>query len=226
MSKTTFRVDSKRWGQFCGVCEEIFLRRNAYLNHVLPGEIQILEQLPPNNDEAHQWLKNTWYGKHGRLRTNVTEYVSVMLEKPLIDRLNQACNERRIPRDAIVHCVLMFLTKRLHDPALVIKDPRTTRDIDSMLIEATLNAKDEGIDGNGEEISQVLNSMRFALNDIAITMWDINLDPLRLDYYQKELSFPPEKLAKGKEADKEIEELIAEYISTNSQIRKDANKCQ
>lgn len=206
MAKTTFRVDRKRWDMFNRECKASFLRRDAYLNHILPGEIQILEQLPPNNDAAHQWLKSRWFGQHGQLRTDVTDFVSAMLDKPLIERLNQACDERNIPRDAFVHCVLMFLTERLIEAVLVIKNPRTTSDTFSKVAEVCYAVQDDEDDERGED--ETLFDTKLALLSISSTIRARNLEPLRQDYYQRELSFPPKRLAEQKAVDAELEELL------------------
>ena len=194
MIKTTFRVDVERWKLFNKECKVSFLRRNAYLNHVLPGEINIIEQLPQNSEEAHQWLKYRWLGEeYGRLHKDATEFVSVMLDKPLVDRLNQVCNDRRIPRDAFVHCMLMFLTERLYEAALVIKNPRTTSDMFWQVAEICHVAQDHEDDEQPEKDTR--DNMKHHLLDIGLTIIrNRNIEPLRLDYYGRELSFPPDKL--------------------------------
>ena len=213
MIKTTFRVDAKRWELFNMECKMSFLRRDAYLSHVLPGETKIIELLPQNSEEAHQWLKNRWFGECGQLRKDVTEFVSVMLDKPLVDRLNQACNDRRIPRDAFIHCMLMFLTTRLHEVALVIKDPRTARDTFSQVVEVCQDVHDDDDQDN----------MKFELLSIGRGVLQRNLEPLRPDYYERELSVPPEKLARVKsdeaQAANELAEL-EESILTSMEVNK------
>ena len=208
MPKTTFRVDAKRWELFNRECKASFLRRDAYLSHVLPGEIEIIEQLPQNCEEAHQWLKNRWFGQYGRLRKDVTEFVSVMLDKPLVDRLNEACNDRRIPRDAFIHCMLMFLTERLYEAALVIKDPRTVSDTHWKVAEACNDAQDDEDDEQDKD--DIQDNLKSELLAIGLTTRQRNLEPLRADYYQRELSLPPEKLAKAKSNDALAAKLLAE----------------
>lgn len=199
MIKTTFRVDGERWKLFNKECKVSFLRRNAYLNHVLPREITIMEHLPQNSEDAHQWLKNRWFGQHGLLRKDVTEFVSVMLDKLLIDRLNQVCNDRRIPRDAFFHCMLMFLTERLYEAALVIKDPRSTKDTFWQVAEICHFAQDNEDDEQDEH--GIRDNMKLDLLEIGLTIQKRNLEPLRPDYYVSELSFPPEKLDLAKSED-------------------------
>src|SRR5437763_40138 len=100
MRKTTFRVSKKVWELFDATCKTGFLRRDAYLNHTLPEELELLEKLQPNDDEAYQWIKNTWFGRDGPLRSEATHFISVLLDDALIERINHACEQRRIPRDA------------------------------------------------------------------------------------------------------------------------------
>jgi len=196
MAKTTFRVHTERWKLFNKECKVSFLRRDAYLNHVLPGEIRILEKLPPNGEDAQQWLKNRWFGNHGLLRSDETDFAPVTLDKPVIESLSQVCDERRIPRDAFFHCALMYLTERLYEPAVVIKDPRTSKDIFGQLAEICHTAQDEEESEQAED--QIWSDMKDAFVDISSTVRKRNLEPLRPDYYQRELSFPPEKLAEAK----------------------------
>lgn len=213
MIKTTFRVDAERWELFNKECKASFLRRDAYLSHVLTGETKIIEQLPQNCEEAHQWLKNRWFGQYGRLRKDVTEFVSVMLDKPLVDRLNQACNDRRIPRDAFIHCMLMFLTERLYEAALVIKDPRTARDAFWQVAEVCHVAQDEEDDEQDDD--DIRDNMKLELLTIGLTTRQRNLEPLRPDYYLRELSFPPEKLARAKSDEALAANLLAELSESS-----------
>lgn len=213
MIKTTFRVDVNRWKLFNKECKVSFLRRDAYLSHVLPTETNILEQLPQNCDEAHQWLKNRWFGQHGLLRKDATEFVSVMLDKPLVDRLNLVCNDRRIPRDAFFHCMLMFLTERLYEAALVIKDPRTSLDTFWQVAEVCHFAQDLENDEQSED--DIREDMKQELLPIGLTINQRNLEPLRPDYYLRELSFSPEKLAAAKCAQEQSDLILNELIETS-----------
>ena len=196
MAKTTFRVNKQRWELFNRECKASFLRRDAYLNHILPEEVSILEQLPPNNEEAHQWLKNTWFGEHGQLRADTTDFVSVMLDNPLLKNLNQSCVARNIPRDAFFHCVLMFITERLYEAALVIKNPRTKQDTFLGVAQACNAAQDDEDEELDEE--QIREDMKFSLLEIGLSTRNRNLEPLRSNYYETELSLPPWKLAVAK----------------------------
>ena len=131
MPKTTLRVQKNRWDFFQLECQACNFRRDTYLNRVLPGEIALLEEIPACDEEGFQWLKKTWHGKDGPLRNEETIHVAITLDQEVIDRLNTTCEIKRVPRDAFFHCFLEFITTRLYQAAVVIKDPRTTKDVAS-----------------------------------------------------------------------------------------------
>jgi hypothetical protein len=126
-----------------------------------------------------------------------------MLYKPLVEHINKACKDRLIPRDAFIHCMLMFLTERLYEAAIVIKDPRTTKDAFWKVAEVCHFSQDDENDELDED------DMRHELLIICQTTRQINLDPLRPDFYLRELSFPPEKLAKAKNDEAQSDLLLS-----------------
>ena len=182
MPKTTLRVHKKRWELFQNECLAFPLRRDAYLNRILPGEIAILAEIPACDDEGFQWLKKTWNGKDGPLRDEITTHVAVTLTQEVIDVLNETCSIKRVPRDAFFHCFLEFITTRLYQAAVVIKDPRTTRDVASQIADMMT---DEDTDDNNR---------RDHLLEIAQELYtDPQLAILHRDHYRDVLSYDKQR---------------------------------
>ena len=185
--KTTIRVSNRRWEFFNKECQASFLRRDAYLSHVLPGELDILEEIPACDEEGRQWLKESV-----RLEVN-TSSVAITLDEPVLKRLNSVCAEKLIPRDAFFSRFLEFITARLFEPAVVIKNPRTNTDIASQLAEV-FNDHSENEEENEDEL-------RYEILDIA-KGWatkregapNLNLRQLRRDHYREFLSYDKNKV--------------------------------
>lgn len=176
MPKTTLRVNSKRWEIFNKECHASFLRRDAYLSHVIPGELDILETIKPCDEVGSRWLKKNWSFNSS---DDQTSSVAVNIEAPVLERLKRVCEEKLIPRDAFFNCFLEFITTRLFEPAVVIKNPRTKHDIASQLADA-FNEWDEEEDED---------NLRMDVMATAKNWRDLrNLYPLSREYYQKSLS--------------------------------------
>lgn len=188
MAKTTLRVNKKRWEYFSRECQVLFLRRDAYVNHVLPGELTLLESMPACDEEGRRWLKQSWSGKGGLLREEDTQPVAVALAGDLLSRLNTVCDEKRVPRDAFFNCFLDFITARLYEPAVVIKDPRTNKDVASQLTDVLS-------DDEADE-----DDVRWQLLDVAKS-WGKkrNLSSLNPEYYRERLFYDSERVQQEKE---------------------------
>lgn len=144
MAKTTFKVRAKQWEFFNHECKVMSLRRDGFITRVLPEEIKLLNEIDPCDAVGAKWLKDRWVTMWG---TRDIELINapVMLSDDVLNSLNQTCAEKNVPRDAFVDCFLVFLTGRLIDAAVVIKDPRTDRDLASQVV-AVRNEED--IDDN------------------------------------------------------------------------------
>ncbi|MCX7169765.1 MAG: hypothetical protein NTY41_05575 [Proteobacteria bacterium] len=144
MPKTTIRVRSKRWDFFNRECKVMSLRRDDLLNRILPGEIEILAAIPACDAAGSRWIKQRWVTMR-EWGTGDLELVNVpvLLLSDVVDNLNTICAEKGVPRDAFLDCFLQYLTTRLHDTALVIKNPRTSLDLGSQIAAVMM---DEDID--------------------------------------------------------------------------------
>jgi len=132
--KTTVKVRKSLWELFSKECKVASLRRDDLLNRTLPGEIAQLEAISGCDDEGERWLKNTWLD-HCISANDVLQAAPLILSPDVLERMNAACEIKRVPRDAFIDCALSFLTTRLYEAVLVIKNPRTTLDIAHQLIE-------------------------------------------------------------------------------------------
>jgi hypothetical protein len=143
--------------------------------------------MPPCDEEGRRWLKQSWTGKSGVLRDD-TIPVAVTLQAELIERLNTLCDEKRVPRDAFFNCFLDFITARLYEPAVVIKDPRTDKDVASQLAAAL------GDDDANED------DLHFDLLDIAKAWGNKrNIFAFQSDYYRQHLSYDEKRVRQEKE---------------------------
>lgn len=153
------------------------LRRDDLLDRVLPGELAIVEEMPACDLIGAKWVKDRWMTNWGGSDLDLMN-APVMLSAEVLEQLNRICNEKQVPRDAFFDCFLQFLTGRLVDAALVIKDPRTGQDIGSQLVDVM----------NDEELSD--KETRKFLFDVtktwmggrATSNWDKSLYQERLHY--------------------------------------------
>jgi hypothetical protein len=127
--KTTFKVRQSLWELFRKECKAVSLRGDDLLNRTLPGEIAQLEDIPPCDAEGERWLKKTWLEHFHDEKETALRPAPVTLSADVLEYLNAACEKNRVPRDAFVDCALQFLSARLYEPAIVIKNPRTTKDL-------------------------------------------------------------------------------------------------
>ncbi len=131
--KTTVKVRKSLWELFSKECKAASLRRDDLLNRTLPGEIAQLEAIQACDDEGERWIKNTWLD-HCISANDVLQTAPLILSPDVLERMNAACEAKRVPRDAFLDCALSFLTTRLYEAVIVIKDPRTTLDIAHQLV--------------------------------------------------------------------------------------------
>jgi hypothetical protein len=136
--KTTFRVRAKRWDLFNRECKVMSLRRDDLLSRLLPPEISIADKLEPCDPVGARWLKDRWVTMWNPGDSELVA-VPVLLEDDVLDKLNELCTSKNIPRDAFIDCAIEFWTSRLYDAALVIKNPRGESDIASRVAEIMMD---------------------------------------------------------------------------------------
>jgi hypothetical protein len=147
MPKTTIRVRKKRWDFFNRECKAISLRRDDFLSRLLPGELARLADVPACDAEGARWLKDRWATSWSSYDYEIISVPVLLSEEPL-QLLNSICADKQIPRDAFLDCFLEFLTARIADAALVLRDPRASDDLGSQVADIVSN--DEASDQEAE----------------------------------------------------------------------------
>jgi len=183
MPKTTIKARKKRWELFVRECRAASLRRDDLLNRTLPGEITLLEAIPPCDEEGARWLKKTWV-EHWESTDRELQSVPLTLSDEVIAKLNVACNEKMVPRDAFVDCALRFLTTRLYEAVVVIKTPRTFNDLASRIASAL---QDEEAPDRDRHRFIVEYAEEWA-KERQLFSWDQN-------FYQRMLSYNAERVS-------------------------------
>lgn len=185
MAKTTIRVRKKRWDFFNRECKVMSLRRDDLLNRLLPAEIKLMGKIPACDAVGAQWLKQHWT----TMWVGDLELINapVMLSSEVIGQLKTTCAQKGVPRDAFFDCFLWYLTTRFHDPALVIKNPRTNSDLGSQVAAIIM---DEDIKPRDTE--------RFLMDVSADWIKGRSLATWDQDFYSKQLSYDAARVEEQK----------------------------
>jgi hypothetical protein len=186
MPKTTISVRVKQWDFFNKECKAASLRRNDFLDRVLPGEIAMLQRIPACNEDGSKWLKRHWIGNTNPKDFQI-EQVPILLSETVLESLNSTCVEKKVPRDAFLDCVLCFLTERLLEAVVVIKNPRTDRDLVSKIAFQMNDEREELTDKDRKEI--ILKTIEEHAN---LNAWEKFAD----NFYQERLSFDTARVEK------------------------------
>lgn len=196
------------------------MRRDDFLNRVLPAEISVMGQIAPCDGVGEKWLKRNWLDRNGREDSDL-QPVSLMLSDEVLNTLNGVCIEKRVPRDAFIDSALTYLTERLYEAALVIKNPRNTRDLVGRVADV-LNDPREEIDDRTRN--------QFVLE--AVNEWadERQLHPFSDDFYGQNLSFDQSRVSEermimetaGLLAPTDTEKAIAKFTEANSQSKAEA----
>ena len=103
--KTTFHVDESVLSTFIEYCNQIGLRRDRYLNSILPQAVSLLGRSSARNSTAAEILtkavRDSQDTKLKKLVITVDAYV--------IQELNTVCANKRVPRDTIFEEILKCL---------------------------------------------------------------------------------------------------------------------
>ena len=100
----TIRGDKKVVDDFETRIKELSLRRDVYMRHVLENELDSLESRQPNTEQAYKLILGMWQARRGDRRK-----IGMKFPRELVDRINQICAAKRIPRDLFIESILRFL---------------------------------------------------------------------------------------------------------------------
>jgi hypothetical protein len=104
--KLTFTIRTAVLKRFNEAIRAAGLRRDSYLNHVLPDEIDELLPLSPNSERGERQLRDM-----RRFLYQDFSKVNIALEQEVAEKLNEVCREKRIPRDIFIEEFMEFLSK-------------------------------------------------------------------------------------------------------------------
>jgi len=115
-TKITVRLDKEVVTEFNSAITRLGLRRDTYLNRVLPAEVFYLNDLPVNSEDGERLLYES--------RSNDLVKLGISLDTSFVKRVNTACDTKRIPRDVFFEECIRFLTRSLHSAVDAIENPR------------------------------------------------------------------------------------------------------
>ena len=206
MAKTTLKVRAKAWDFFNRECKAASLRRDDFLDRALPGEIDLLKKIAPCDGEGERWLKRNWVDQGGSGDTELRP-IPILLSVGVLDAMNNVCEEKKIPRDAFFDCALRYFVERLYEAVVVIKNPRTGRDLVSKIADQ-INDRREEITKKDEEAFVVET-----VNEWADTR---KLEYFSDDYYQSNLSIDAAKVQEHNN----LLELASAMASDDTKVRR------
>lgn len=219
MAKTTVKVRARKWELFNRECKAASMRRDDFLNRALPAEIALLGKIAACDEVGEKWLKRNWLDRNGREDSDI-QPVSLMLSDDVLHALNGICMEKRVPRDAFIDSALSYLTARLYEAAVVIKNPRNTQDLVGRVADV-LNDPREELDDRTRD--------QFLLE--AINEWadERELHPFSDNFYAQNLSFDQSRVSEermilemaGLLAATGTEKAIAKLAKTSPQSKGD-----
>ena len=191
------------------------MRRDDFLNRVLPAEIALLGKIDACDEAGEKWLKRNWLDRNDRGDSEL-QATSLMLSDDVLNALNAMCIEKRVPRDAFIDSALTYLTERLYEAAVVIKNPRNTRDLVGRVADV-LNDPREEIDDRTRD--------QFVLETVNEWAEERQLHPFSDNFYSQNLSFDQARVSEermmlemtGLLSAPDTETVLARFADASSQ---------
>jgi len=103
--KISITIRSDLYEEFIKKTRDAGLRRDQFLNDVLPDEIDYLMQLNPNTARGEKQLRII-----RRLFHDSFAKVNLTLDENVIEKLNATCKLKQIPRDIFLEDFIEYLT--------------------------------------------------------------------------------------------------------------------
>ncbi len=103
--KVTTTIRTEVTEQFNSAVSAAGLRRDSYLNDILPGELDELKELKPNSENGEKYLR----GMRRFLHDDFSK-VNITLDEEVATKLDKVCREKRIPRDIFIEEFMVFLS--------------------------------------------------------------------------------------------------------------------
>lgn len=103
-TKTTFRIDPEVLTKFQSYIEPLGLRRDKYVNMILPEAISWLRQAKKNSPTAERFWKSI-----RDVRGDSLQKVAILLDETVLADMNAVCADKRVPRDQFFQTFLESL---------------------------------------------------------------------------------------------------------------------
>jgi hypothetical protein len=113
------RLRKDTWEEFNTLMRDLGLRRDAYLNRVLPAEVVALNQTGSCDDAGAAYLVDRFRGDR-----SVQCQVSLRLDAQLIHTMNGVCATKRVVRDLFLENAIRFISARITPAKMLILEPR------------------------------------------------------------------------------------------------------
>jgi hypothetical protein len=117
-TKVTVQLEKELVSSLGDAVRKLGLRRDAYLNRMLPAELPYLQSLPANSREGEGYLYE--------FRSRDLTKLGINLDTSLVQRINALCEKKRILRNSFFESYFQFLIPRLHEAANILEDPRSS----------------------------------------------------------------------------------------------------
>ena len=104
LSKTTFRVDPKVFRRFQSCIDTLRLRRDRYLDDVLPIAIGMLRGAKANSPAAVKLMQSVQ-----EIGKKKSDKVAIRLSQSTIDDMNTVCGQKGVPRNQFFQSFLEHL---------------------------------------------------------------------------------------------------------------------
>jgi hypothetical protein len=121
-TKITVLINKKIFDSFCATVKEVGLRRDAYLNQVLPDEISFLNETPARSKRGELVLRTLRSSEKDIVRVGIT------LDSEVAKRMTRVCADKHVLRDLFMQACLEHLDNVLGQAAVLMTNPGTHRD--------------------------------------------------------------------------------------------------
>jgi hypothetical protein len=116
MTRITVSIGESKAKKFAELTRQIGVSGTALLRRTLPAELDYLAALPPNSETAEKRARViTELGNALSDTPPKTVRFNITLDRKDAERMNQICQENRIPRDGFIRAYINFLVEGLDD---------------------------------------------------------------------------------------------------------------
>jgi len=123
-TKVTVTLTTEVFSRFAETAQEIGLRRDSYLESIIPEALSALEALPANSPSTMELLSTIFRpGASSLYESGHLEKITFSLNSELVSRTNTLCESKNLPRDlffeGVIDCAndaLSHATETIHWP--------------------------------------------------------------------------------------------------------------